>query len=200
MSQNQKYKQKNRSRGKKVEHQKNKIKFPVFLKSIFQGILIISFFYFITEHNRGYHWTLHTLILENLEKMREYKHLTPGQRLNAKLGFTGSYFEYINTHTPENAIIIMPPDSVYENGKGKQKLDRYIKTSGWANYYVYPRKLVYERDKEIYPSVYDSAQYVAIIDYWGYNKLDYKLRDKVQYTVLPLKYELFQKTQQNQEK
>ena len=200
MSQKSKSRQKRRARSR---HQKSttsrRIKVPIFLKSILLLLLFFSFFYLIIEKNRGYHWTAHTLLLENLENMKKYKELTSDERLKAKLGFTGSYFEYINKHTPENAIIIMPPDSVYQTGKDPKMLDNYIKTSGWANYFVYPRKLVYEEDKEKYISVYDSAQFVAIIDSWGYDKLEYRVGTKTQYSVLPIKYELLQEMQ-NQNK
>jgi len=200
MTQKEKYNQKNRSKGINKQQQKKGLTIPPFLRNLLQVIFIVVFFYFITEHNKGYHWTLHTLILENLENIKKYKELSPEDRLKAKLGYTGYFLDHINKNTPEDAIIIMPPDSVYKPGKGKQKLDKYITTPGWTNYFVYPRKLIYEDDKEKYSNLYDSAQYVAVIDYWGYDKLNYKVNQKVQYTVLPKDYQLIQQNQQKQDK
>jgi len=195
MSQQKQSRSKKRQKGKQQQQITKKIRIPVFWKSVLLLLLFSSFFYVLTEKNKGYQWTLNTLLLDNLENMKKLKKLSTEDRLKAKLGFTGSYLGYINSHTPENAIIIMPPDSAYKTGNDKKILDNFIKTLGWANYFVYPRKLISEQDKEKYAAVYDSAQFVAIIDYWGYDKLEYKVNQKTQFNVLPIKYELLQQMQ-----
>jgi len=112
---------------------------------------------------------------------------TTGQKDVLRFGSTFQYLSYINEHTPTNAIIIMPPDSVLLKNNGKIKLMKEITEKQWASYFVYPRKLVYEKEKSTNP-LYENATYVAIVNGWGYDKLQYTLTDKPENYVAPLKF------------
>ncbi len=153
-------------------------------------ILLAVTFFLITQlksHNRGYEWVFDTLVKGGLASVKKYEALTEVQKMEAKLGYTGSYFNYINKQTPDTAIIIMPPKETLQTKGKKIKLDRYITGRHWSNYFVYPRKFVYEDEKENFPVLYKKATHVAIMYAWGYHLLDYQVEGKVDFTVLPIK-------------
>lgn len=153
-------------------------------------VLLLTFF-IITQikQNDGYKWVLDTLVSANLKTMKENKHLTEQQKLEAKMGYTARYFNEINKKTPEDAVIIFPPDSLFAVTKYGAKLDRYMRRKEWSSYFVYPRKLIYHEEKEKYPELYKKATHVAIINGWGFQLLPYQVQSRNAFDVLPLKDE-----------
>ena len=181
---NRKYSQK-KIKTREQDHNSPK---RIIARNIWILIVAVALIFVLKEYNKGYKWTFNVLIKGNNERIEKFSKLDFHQRFIARMGFTGNYFDFINKNTPKDAIIIMPPDSVFGTGKGSQKFDKYITRPGWANYFVYPRTLIFDKDKTKYPSVYDSARYVAIINYWGYDLLNYRVKNKSEYTVLSIKY------------
>ncbi|MDD5231399.1 MAG: hypothetical protein PHC43_08725, partial [Candidatus Marinimicrobia bacterium] len=55
----------------------------------------------------------------------------------------------------------------------------------WSTYFLYPRRLVYEAEKEKNP-FYDKVDYVAIVNFWGYDKLEYEVAQKIKLNILPV--------------
>jgi len=151
---------------------------------IFFGALFLV--YCLKNFNNGYKWTFETLIKQNLITIKKYKKLKIEQKYEAKVGFNYQFLNFINKNTPQDAIIIMPPDSVFLPVNKKSDFQKFITYKGWPNYFVYPRRLVYEKDKDINP-LYIKATHVAIVNYWGYHKLPYNVKTRNKYSVLPLK-------------
>lgn len=153
-------------------------------------ILVLTFFV-ITQikQNDGYKWVLDTLVSSNLKTMKDNKHLTEKQKLEAKTGYTGRFFNQINESTPEDAVIIFPPDSLFGVTKYGAKLDRYMKGKQWSSYFVYPRTLIYQDEKDKYPELYKKATHVAIVNGWGYELLPYQVKSRNAFAVLSLKEE-----------
>ena len=151
-------------------------------------VLILTIF-IITQikQNVGYNWVLDTLVSSNLKTINKNKHLSGKQKLEAKMGFTARYFNIINENTPDSAIIIFPPDSVLKVKSKEVRLDKYIVTKAWSNYFVYPRKLIYQDEKEMYPELYAKATHVAIMNDWGYELLGYNVQNRSSFTILSLK-------------
>jgi hypothetical protein len=146
----------------------------------------VALIYVLRSYNAGYQWTFQTLLKENLKMMKEYKDITLEQKYEAKLGFSYRFLSNIRKSTPEEAVVIMPPDTVLRPPGGKSDFSEFIVSKMWASYFVYPRKLIYENEKGTSP-FYDSATHVAIANYWGYDKLDYPVGNQAQYSVMPLK-------------
>jgi hypothetical protein len=79
----------------------------------------------------------------------------------------------------------MPPDSVFLNTKSTTKFHKEIAEKSWASYFVYPRKLVYEKEKETNP-LYAKANYVVVLNGWGLDKIHYELQNRIVTGVLPI--------------
>lgn len=107
------------------------------------------------------------------------------EKYDFRFGDTFTLLNNIAKRTPRDAIIIMPPDSVLLNSESKVKFHKEIIQKSWASYFVYPRVLVYEKEKNTNP-LYQKANYVVILDGWGLDKIHYRTKDKVVTGVLPI--------------
>ena len=112
---------------------------------------------------------------------------TAERKYRLRFGVTFSYLNYISKNTPPDAVIIMPPDSVLLDPHGKFKFLKEITVKEWANYFVYPRRLIYEKEKNTNP-LYKEATHVAIVNGWGLDKLHHKLKEGVNDAVVPLNF------------
>lgn len=160
--------------------------FATLPKNLLLLIVFFSLFFSLKKYNPGYAFVFNDLVKKNMEIMDKYKNLTYEEKMEAKLGFNYKFLNYIKQNTPEDAVIIMPPDSIfYPKGK-KSNFTDFMGTSGYSSYFVYPRKLVYEGQPKT-AALYAKATHVAIVNFWGYEKLAYTVAQKEQFSVLPLK-------------
>ena len=147
-------------------------------------VLLLFLLDSLVSKNVGYHWMWNTLLKQNLESIQQYKHLTTAQKHESRQGFFFTYLNFINTHTPEDAVILLPPDSIIQQVDGLNKLGDRRKTT----YFIYPRRAVYEKYRHNYDSTYwNKITHVAIVNYYGYDKLNYQVNDKQQFSILPAK-------------
>ncbi len=137
------------------------------------------------EWNDGYNWYFTSLIEDNFKAMKQYKTLTTEQKLESKIGFNFSYLKFLKTNTPEDAIILMPPDSVFFPSNEKSEFQVFILTPSWASYFVYPRKLVYEKQNNL--ALNKKVTHVAVMNSWGYDKLSYQAARNNKYNIFPIK-------------
>jgi hypothetical protein len=179
---------------KKKLDQKNKIengndKILFLLRNIagllFSLILIIILYQKIP----GYKWLWDSLVISNQKMIKKYPDLSLEQKFEIKCGFDYKYLHFVKNNSPEDAIILMPSkEDIFPRG---QKSDFNTKGSGgirnkaWATYFLYPRKLVYEVEKDENP-LYKKINYVAIVNYLGYEKLNYEVNKKQKYNILPI--------------
>jgi hypothetical protein len=56
----------------------------------------------------------------------------------------------------------------------------------WLTYFLYPRKVVYEDDKDS-SKLYAKANYILALNGWGMNKVNYQIQKPEAFMVLPLK-------------
>lgn len=138
-----------------------------------------------SQWNDGYQWFFTSLIDDNVKVMKQYKTLTYDQKMESKVGFNYAYFRFINQNTPENAVILMPPDSVFFPPGEKSEFQGFILTPSWAGYFVYPRKLVFEKQNNL--ALMKKVTHVAVMNSWGYDKLSYQAARNSKYNVLPIK-------------
>lgn len=135
----------------------------------------------------GYKWAWEKFIVGNWKVMKEHPEYTFQQRQQLKLGFFGVYVQFINNHTPDSAIILMPSADVVNNVDKKRRMG-WLSSKRHVTYFIYPRKAVYELSGR--DSVYlDKVTHVAIVDGKGYDKLPYRVRTKSDFTVLPIRLE-----------
>jgi hypothetical protein len=157
---------------------------PIVVQVLATAFLFISFKY-LKENISGYIWVSDVLIKKNVELMEKHKNLSFLDRQNAKLGASGRFANFIKFNTPENAIILMPPDSIIMPPNIKSDFNKHLKNKTWVSYIVYPRKLVYE-DKNETTELYNSATHVAIVNGWGYHKLNYAVNEQPKHYVFPI--------------
>lgn len=173
-----------------VSHGKKKFVLPSIVKNllILGGVLILL--NALKEHNMGYKWVVDTQIIKSQENIEKFKELNYDQKMQAKLGFTIKYFDFVKEHTPDTAVILMPPDTVIrppgQVHYTKTAMNGYTTNRRWVSYFLYPRKLIYQDRLDKFPDLAQSVTHVAIINTWGYQKLPYRVSQKNQYSVMPI--------------
>jgi hypothetical protein len=109
--------------------------------------------------------------------------LSYDQRLEVKLGFTAKYLHMLRDSTPSNAVILMPPDSIFFPGDTTSRFNPLIRNRRWVAYFIYPRKIVYEEEKDSL-ALYKNVTHVAVVNYWGYGQAASAKGERKRYTVL----------------
>ena len=135
----------------------------------------------------SYKWVINDFLIGRLDVIRKNRSITFDKKNEIQLGFTYNYLNFIKTNTPKKAIILMPPDSVINQCIKKGYFVKYVIKKPWASYFVYPRKLIYQRELKK-KELRDIATHVAIVDYWGYDLLNYPINKKGQFGIFPIKY------------
>ena len=167
----------------------NTLSLPEFwFRNVIGMIISIIFITILYFNVGGYKWLWDSLVVNNVKIMHKNPKMTLPQKWSVKCGFDYQYLDYLKNNTPEDAIILMPAkDKIYPKGQKSDfntKSSAGIKNKAWAVYFLYPRKLVYEN--EIDNPYYDSINYVAIVNFLGYENLDYAVGKKKKYTILPV--------------
>ena len=175
-------------RSKKQAKQNKKFdSFSFITKNIIFLFFCIIFVSILYKSIGGYKWLWDSLVIGNFKTIKKYPDLTISQKYEIKCGFDYKYLDYIKKNTPEDAIILMPSrEEIYPKGEKSDFNDKGawgVKNKAWATYFLYPRKLVYEQEKDTNP-FYEQINYVAIVNYRGYDKLNYKIYKKQKYQIL----------------
>ncbi len=159
---------------------------PLFLRKIIVFTSTVIMLFALYRFNVGYKWFYDHLIVENLKKTYKYLDYSPEQKMELKLGFSSKYMNFLKKETPEDAIIIMPPDSAFHPKGKKNHFNNFITRRTWGHYFVYPRKLVFEKEKDKYPELYKKATHIAVVNHWGYEKLPFKVKKKEEFSIINL--------------
>lgn len=150
------------------------------------ALLLVGLLYALIP---GYRWAVEEIgfknlnLVEKIESKRRRDNLPP-LTVHEKRAFKieGYYYlQLINSSTPQNAVILLPPKSVTNNTR-----HQFLCESEWVAYFLYPRLCVGEDEKEFLPELYKKVTHVAIVDGWGYDKLKYQPQTKEQETILPI--------------
>ncbi len=156
-----------------------------FLNNIIVVIALVIVVAVVKDVNTGYKWMTDTFIELNLKRIKMYKNLTFEERQVAKLGYNVQFLKYISDNTPEDAIILMPPDSIIQQDGVDSDFDRYMKNKVWVSYFLYPRKVVFEKEKETSP-IYAKATHLAVINGWGYDRLPHITGNRSKHAVFAI--------------
>lgn len=158
----------------------------IILKQVIAAAVLSFVFYSMVEKSTSYTW-IFSVLDKNLTYIEEHPDLTYEQKMTVKHGFKYKLCDHINKTTPEDAIILIPSTDAVKKAK---ELDNNKSTSAtlanksYASYFIYPRVFMYPREKDANP-LWDSITHVAIIDFVGYDYLDYKVKKKSKYQILP---------------
>jgi hypothetical protein len=130
---------------------------------------------------KGYYWLYHTMLKNNFETIEKYPDLNIAQRYELKWGGEIGYVNRIKQLTPDSAIIIIPPRKLLTAAGFKSTVEL-----PWLTYFVYPRKVVYEDDKDS-SKIYSQATHILALQGWGLDRLNYRVDKPEAFMILPLK-------------
>ena len=151
-----------------------------FFNLLYAG-LSAMFIYVIFNSVQGYDWLYNTMLKNNFETIEKYPDLGVPQRYELKWGGEIGYVNRIKMQTPDTAIILVPPKKLLEQAVFKSAVEL-----PWLTYFVYPRKVVYEDDKDS-SKLYSRATYILAVNGWGFDKVNYHIDRPEAFMVLPLK-------------
>lgn len=134
----------------------------------------------------GYHRLAVRLVYEPVEAMIVLSDISDERKHELRLGFDYQLVEMIRQQTPDDAIIIFPPDSVFLGDQLNSKGAWGAKSRVWSTYFLYPRILIAEEDQEKFPELYAQATHVMVVNSWGYHKTPEFKGQKRLFGVLPL--------------
>lgn len=134
----------------------------IVLKSI--SLLSISLFlYYIIYSHPGYKWAFDSLVVSNAKFIYNNPDLSIDERYAMKLGFNYNFLKQLKDRTPEDAIILYPsPEVFYNEGNIKPFHDYHITMVRYANYFLYPRKVIYQSDTTNH--YYQLATHVTLVN------------------------------------
>jgi len=112
-----------------------------------------------------------------------YDSLNYDRRLEVKLGFTAKYLHMLRDSTPADAVILMPPDSIFFPKDTTSRFIQQVRNRRWVAYFIYPRKVVYQEERDTL-ALYKQITHVAVVDYWGYQEAAHVPGKEKRYTVL----------------
>ncbi len=139
----------------------------------------------LVQYNSGYDHIFNRFG-RDIGSNARYDSLSYDQRLEVKLGFTAKYLHMLRDSTPANAVILMPPDSIFFPEDTASRFNPLVRNRRWVAYFIYPRKIVYEEEKDTL-ALYRDVTHVAVVNYWGYRQAYIRDgRKKTLYRINPL--------------
>jgi len=154
--------------------------------TIFTFLLIGVIIWQFNRKEGYYNWFINDLVKSNLQFIYgDGSELTYDQKSEAKIGRSYFFLNLIKQSTPQDAIILFPNSDVFGDPSNKVKFNGFMNRKGYVSYFLYPRRVVYESEKGK-NEMYNKVSHIAIVNNWGYNKLDYTVSSKIPYSVLPI--------------
>ncbi len=166
------------------------------------AFLVYLILTFCNSKVEGYNWVSSVLMKEGLNackltqreiEKRERIETNPELRktiardtkYEVKLGADYLVLKFIREKTPKDAIILFPSPDILCKPNQFVSLRRDMGLKAFPSYFLYPRKIVYENEKDKNPLFY-KAQYVLTFLGWGYQYLDYQMEPRNGIEILPI--------------
>ncbi len=138
----------------------------------------------------GYYFAIKEVAIGNKQRIdqietRRLNFNLPELRLEDKLLFRIEdywYIQFMTTHTPDTAVILLPPLSAIDSTPEFSSLN----DPEYMEYFLYPRLCVSEDQKDTKKELYARITHVAIVNGWGYDKLKYQPKERPSETILPV--------------
>lgn len=94
------------------------------------------------------------------------------------------YISAIQKSTPQSpdVVVLLPPRSYLADNLAWAN----FANSEWMEYFVYPRLVISEDEKEIKPELYKKVTHVAVIKNWGFDRLHYTPQQLEEYAIYPI--------------
>jgi hypothetical protein len=122
---------------------------------------------------------IYTMLADNYAVIKKNPKADYAQRLTFKLGYNYHYLNFIKQNTPPDAKILIPERSVFLEAPTDFRDSPELGIRGFYSL-IYPRQPFYEKD-----SVPDIT-HVAIVNGWGFDRLNYPVAQQRINTVLPI--------------
>jgi hypothetical protein len=138
----------------------------------------------------GYNYAIKEVAISNKQRIdqietRRLNFDLPELRQEDKLLFRIEdywYIQFITAHTPDTAVILLPPRSAIDTTPEFSQLN----DPEWMEYFLYPRLCISEDQKNTKKDLYAKVTHVAIVNSWGYDKLKYEPKERPTETILPI--------------
>ncbi len=152
----------------------------------FGALAAVALLYFLVP---GYRWAVEEVgfrnlnLIKRIEAKREAERLPP-LNVHEKRAFKIEnyyYLQMLNSQTPQNAVVLLPPKKVVENSR-----HIFMSEAEWVAYFIYPRLCISEDELKAKPEMLSRISHVAIIKGWGYQYLKYEPENREEETVLPI--------------
>ncbi len=176
-----------KNRTKKSEKEKVKkqesIVYKLVLRNLISLAVLALVIYLLYSNVPGYNWLWNGLIKGNLETIRTYPDLTRDIKFEYKENPDAGYVNFIKNNTSDTSSIVFPPRNLLiNNEKGFKRLH----TKAWITYTLYPRRVEYYNEL---PDTNDleSFDFIAVFNYWGYDKVSYPTNRANEYYLIPTK-------------
>jgi hypothetical protein len=177
---------KKRRTPKKQKTDKREVKSSKLDVNILIALGFICLLYFLYKTVPGYNYFVKRQIIKESRFIFENFNLTSDQKYQVKLKKDYKFIKYVKENTPDSAVILMPSPDVFKNTVFNQKGAWGVKSKVWSTYFLYPRILIQENERDIYPELYNRITHVMVIKQWGLDKLNYRMNQKINYAVLPI--------------
>ncbi len=161
-----------------------------FRKNIFISFLLVALLGLLYVAIPGYNWAISEMAFRNKElidkvELRRLNNNLPELTMDDKRYFKIAnywYLDYLKQKTPQDAVILLPPISVIDTTEDM----KFMNSSEWVEYFIYPRLCIGEDEKELKPALYKKVTHVAVVNNWGYDKLSYNPNTHPKDAVFPI--------------
>lgn len=178
---------KKRQTKKKRKTDKREIKSSDLQINLFIALGVIGLLYLLYETVPGYNYFVKLQVIKESRIILENFSFTMDQKYQVKLKRDYEFIKYVKGNTPDSAVILMPPSDVFKNTIFNQNGAWGVKSKIWSTYFLYPRILIQENERDIYPELYNRITHVMVINKWGFDKLNYRINRRMNYVVLPIR-------------
>jgi len=159
-------------------------------RNLLMAFVLLIFLLLLYVSVPGYNWTITEMAIRNKElidkiEVRRINSNMPALSMEDKRLFKIQnywYIKFVRDHTPQNAVILLPPLSAVDTTEEYKLLNN----SEYFEYFIFPRLCISEDEKLVKKELYKKVTHVAILNGWGYDKLKYQPNGKPNETVLPI--------------
>lgn len=178
---------KKRRTQKKRKTDKREIKSSKLKINLLIALGVIGLLYLLYKTVPGYNYFVKRQVIKESRLILENFSFTLDQKYQVELKRDYKFIKYVKENTPDSAVILMPPPDVFKNTIFNQRGAWGIKSKIWSTYFLYPRILIQENERDMYPELYNRITHAMVINQWGLNKLNYRVKRRMYYTVLPIR-------------
>lgn len=154
---------------------------------IIKPVLFVAIVAVLVVYNKGYDRLYKYNFKRTFAEIEKYKGLDYDERLKKLLPQDYPFLSQIRDRTPADAIILVPPKEIWHPKDRKLGFGPWIASKAYLAYFLYPRRILIDDKKDAKSPLMKDVTHVAIIDSWGYDKLQYTVPNPPSYGIMPIK-------------